>query len=407
MRSVAYHIQLLGTTDIAINHNLIEKINQLFYDCKWDESKRFYSELMNRERTLNNEPLPRPDFICIFSTEENGGKYDVGVCTIVIENNNLILENSCIKAESSAQGLFAQFRKTLFYELIYGKYELSKAISKITQCNNLYFISFMDSEQSNYKNLKRINNACSIDNDRKIFNYIKKTNGFKKKDFPNLNINWGMRGYQEAFVIRVHKNNIVTRLPYHDSEIIDNTYVNSIKVKQEVQIVSNVKSKLESTPLSPLSKSRLGTAGTTETTDLYVANSNLIHTIRQNANTKHIGKGLYTKNTISKGANICNFEGTIFHVNELDEYTNKYKRENGFWGFVQIDKQHYLNTYESDCFANYINSPQNTKQPDGKTSGANAKMVVNNKSKMARVKAIKEINANEEILMSYGPKFKF
>lgn len=401
MRSVTYHIQLIGTSDIAFNHNLIEKINQLFYDCKWDESKRFYSELMNRERQFNDEPLPRPDFICIFSTEENDEKYDVGICTIVIENNNFILENSCIQAESSAQGLFAQFRKTLFYELIYGKYELSKAISKITQCNNLYFISFLDSQQSNYKILKRINNACSIDNDKKIFNYITKTNGFKKKDFPNLNINWDTRGYQEAFVIRVHKNNIVTRLPYHDSEIIDNAYVNSIKVKQEVQIVSNFKSKLESISLSPLSKSRL------ETTDLYVANSNLIHTIRQNANTKHMGKGLYTKNTISKGANICNFEGTIFHVNELDEYTNKYKRENGFWGFVQIDKQHYLNTYESDCFANYINSPQNTKQTDGKTSIANAKMVVNNKSKIVRVKATKEIKAYQEILMSYGRNFKF
>ena len=49
-----------------------------------------------------------------------------------------------------------------------------------------------------------------------------------------------------------------------------------------------------------------------------------------------MGKGLYTKNTISKGANICNFEGTIFHVNELDEYTNKYKRENDDQRFYHL-----------------------------------------------------------------------
>ena len=132
MRSVDYHIQLISILEIALNSDLVDKVNKLFYDCKWDESERFYSELMNREIIFNNKPLPQPDFVCIFSTEESGEKYDVGICTVVIENNNFILENSCIKAESSAQGLFAQFRKTLFYELIYGKYRLSKAISKIT-----------------------------------------------------------------------------------------------------------------------------------------------------------------------------------------------------------------------------------------------------------------------------------
>ena len=84
---------------INISHNLVDKVNKLFYDCKWDESKRFYSELMNCEIMFNNKPLPRPDFACIFSTVENDKKNDVGVCTIVIENNNLIIENSCIKEE--------------------------------------------------------------------------------------------------------------------------------------------------------------------------------------------------------------------------------------------------------------------------------------------------------------------
>ena len=205
---------------INISHNLVDKINTLFYDCKWDESERFYSELMNREIIFNNKPLPRPDFACIFSTVENDKKNDVGVCTIVIEDNNLIIENSCIKEESSAQGLFAQFRKTLFYELIYGRYNLSKGLRRMFFRNNIYFISFLDNEQPNYERVKRINNACAID-DKKIFNYIKKESGFKQEEFPDLYIDWDKRGYNEAFVIRVLGDEILERLSHHDSETID------------------------------------------------------------------------------------------------------------------------------------------------------------------------------------------
>ena len=138
MREVMYHIQLISISDIIINSDLMDKVNKLFYDCKWDESEQFYSELMNCEIMFNNKPLPQPNFACIFSTVENHKKNDVGVCTIVIEKNNLIIENSCIKEESSAQGLFAQFRKTLFYELIYGRYNLSKGLRRMSFRNNFF-----------------------------------------------------------------------------------------------------------------------------------------------------------------------------------------------------------------------------------------------------------------------------
>ena len=120
-----------------------------------------------------------------------------------------------------------------------------------------------------------------------------------------------------------------------------------------------------------------------------------------------IGKGLFTKTTIKKKAHICYFEGDVFGNDELKEYINKYKDMEGYWGFVKINQQYYLNTYETDCFANYINSPQRVKLLNGKTVTANAKMVANSAKKTVRVQAMNEIKENEEILMSYGCEFKF
>lgn len=121
---------------------------------------------------------------------------------------------------------------------------------------------------------------------------------------------------------------------------------------------------------------------------------------------QNIGKGLFSKIAIQPGTHICNFEGNVFHVSELEQFVSKYKEQNNFWGFIQIDKEHYLNTYDSDCIANYINSPVNIQDCNGKKCIANAKLIVNHKYKLARVVARKMIDVHQEILMSYGRKFK-
>lgn len=414
MREVMYHIKLISITDIALNSDLVDKVNKLFYDCKWDESERFYSELMNREIIFNNKPLPRPHFACIFSIVENDKKNDVGVCTIVIEDNNLIIENSCIKEESSAQGLFAQFRKTLFYELIYGRYNLSKGLKRMFFRNNIYFISFLDNEQPNYERVKRINNACAID-DKKIFNYIKKESGFKQEEFPDLYIDWDKRGYNEAFVIRVLGDEILERLSHHDSETIDknnnfnlNTEEETVESEVYEEKVSNSSSVSSSVSTSKKRKRGRPTKfdDIEQYPELYTKNSELLHQSRVESRGKYMGKGLFSKVAIKRDTHICNFEGNIFNAVQFHEYVDNYSSHDGYWGFVQIDNNRYLDTYESNCVANYINSPKNVKTPNGNKCSANAKMVVNNRTKTVIVKSIRNIRENEEILMCYGRKFK-
>ena len=140
--------------------------------------------------------------------------------------------------------------------------------------------------------------------------------------------------------------------------------------------------------------------------ELYTQNSELLHKSRVESRRKYMGKGLFSKVAIKRGTHICKFEGNIFNAVQFDEYVDKYSSHDGYWGFVQIDNNHYLDTYETDCFANYINSPKNVKTTKGNKCIANAKMVVNNRTKTVIVKSIRNIRENEEIVMCYGDKFK-
>ena len=140
--------------------------------------------------------------------------------------------------------------------------------------------------------------------------------------------------------------------------------------------------------------------------ELYTQNSELLHKSRVESRGKYMGKGLFSKVAIKRGTHICNFEGNIFNAVQFHEYVDNYSSHDGYWGFVQIDNNRYLDTYVSNCVANYINSPKNVKTPNGNKCSANAKMVVNNRTKTVIVKSIRNILENEEILMCYGRKFK-
>ena len=143
---------------------------------------------------------------------------------------------------------------------------------------------------------------------------------------------------------------------------------------------------------------------TKDETALYASKSTMLYNKRRPE--QNIGRGLFSKVAIYSGNHICNFVGNIFHFSELEKYVHQYKERDNYWGFIQIDKEHFLNTYENDCIANYINSPVNIHDSNGRKCVANAKLVVDHRNKLVRVIATKTIAAHSEILMSYGRKFK-
>ena len=81
------HIKILGTTDFIYKPELISKINQIFYDCGWDDSNSFFTKL------LCDEYQRSPHFAVLFYKNNEA----VGVRTLtIIEKNTIILENGCI-----------------------------------------------------------------------------------------------------------------------------------------------------------------------------------------------------------------------------------------------------------------------------------------------------------------------
>ena len=174
--------------------------------------------------------------------------------------------------------------------------------------NNIYFISFLDNEQPNYEHVKRINNACAID-DKKIFNYIKKESGFKQEEFPDLYIDWDKRGYNEAFVIRVLGDEILERLSHHDIETIEknnnfnlNTEEETVESEVYEEKVSNSSSVSSSVSTTKNKKRGRPTEvdNIQQYPELYTKNSELLHQSRVESRGKYMGKGLFSKVAIKR-----------------------------------------------------------------------------------------------------------
>ena len=101
-------------------------INQIFYDGGWDDSNSFFTKL------LCDEYQRSPHFAVLFYKNNEA----VGVRTLtIIEKNTIILENGCIVNASDVD--YANFLKLVIYELVYGKYPITRLMNAFHRLKRL------------------------------------------------------------------------------------------------------------------------------------------------------------------------------------------------------------------------------------------------------------------------------
>lgn len=190
------HIKILGTTDFIHKPELISKINQIFYDSGWDDSNSFFTKL------LCDEYQRSPHFTVLFYKNNEA----VGVRTLnIIGKNKIILENGCIVNASDVD--YANFLKLVIYELVYGEFPIKGLMNALhTNLEDYYLLAYV--EQNNF-NSKARSTVCEIDDIGYVFNYLTKKGGYEETSFPGLKIDWSY--YKQAFVVRVHKGEIIRR----------------------------------------------------------------------------------------------------------------------------------------------------------------------------------------------------
>ena len=190
------HIKILGTTDFIHKPELISKINQIFYDTGWDDSNSFFTKL------LCDEYQRSPHFTVLFYKNNEA----VGVRTLnIIGKNKIILENGCIVNASDVD--YANFLKLVIYEFVYGKFSITGLMNAFnTNLEDYYLLAYV--EQNNF-NSKARSTVCEIDDIGYVFNYLTKKGGYEETSFPGLKMDWSH--YKQAFVVRVHKGEIIRR----------------------------------------------------------------------------------------------------------------------------------------------------------------------------------------------------
>lgn len=108
------------------------------------------------------------------------------------------------------------------------------------------------------------------------------------------------------------------------------------------------------------------------------------------------GKGLFTKKFIVKGTRIVEYKGYA----TTWKLVQQQKQFNGYVYYIKrnlvIDAKNYLKT-----FGRYANDAKGTSKIKGVTN--NCRYVVDGKKVF--IEAIKNINAGEEILVSYGKEY--
>ena len=103
MEGLDYKCEIISTSDLWKEPELINTINQLLYDTKMDfnPKKNFFSRLFN-----DSSEFERPDVVAIFTHEQR----KIGCCTLSLETNkkcNIIIENLCILPDLKRNGAFA------------------------------------------------------------------------------------------------------------------------------------------------------------------------------------------------------------------------------------------------------------------------------------------------------------
>ena len=108
------------------------------------------------------------------------------------------------------------------------------------------------------------------------------------------------------------------------------------------------------------------------------------------------GKGLFTRDLISKGSFIVEYKGSITTWKKVLEST-------AFNGYVYyVNRNHVIDAMQDDAgIARYANDAKGMVTVPGIVN--NAEYVIRNKQVF--IKAITEINAGEEILVAYGKEY--
>lgn len=108
------------------------------------------------------------------------------------------------------------------------------------------------------------------------------------------------------------------------------------------------------------------------------------------------GKGLFTRDLISKGSFIIEYKGSITTWKKVLESTE-------FNGYVYyVNRNHVIDAMQDDAgMARYANDAKGMVTMPGIVN--NAEYVIRNKQVF--IKAITEINAGEEILVAYGKEY--
>ena len=108
------------------------------------------------------------------------------------------------------------------------------------------------------------------------------------------------------------------------------------------------------------------------------------------------GKGLFTRDLISKGSFIVEYKGSITTWKKVLEST-------AFNGYVYyVNRNHVIDAMQDDAgIARYANDAKGMVTVPGIVN--NAEYVIRNKQVF--IKATTEINAGEEILVAYGKEY--
>ncbi len=108
------------------------------------------------------------------------------------------------------------------------------------------------------------------------------------------------------------------------------------------------------------------------------------------------GKGLFTRDLISKGSFIVEYKGSITTWKKVLESTE-------FNGYVYyVNRNHVIDAMQDDAgIARFANDAKGMVTLPGIVN--NAEYVIRNKQVF--IKAITEINAGEEILVAYGKEY--
>lgn len=196
--STSYHVDIIGGGDLLRNPEIIRTINKIFYDSGWDDSPNYLGKL------YNSECKHTPQYTAIYYKNNKA----VGVRTLCIKSNRktILIENGCIVNPKESD--HANFLKLLIYELVYGKFPISRLMDVL--CNNqsedYYFVAYVN--ENNFYS-KGISTMCKIDDIGFVCNYLTKKGGYESSSFPGLKMDWS--DFNQAFVVRVHEGQIVKR----------------------------------------------------------------------------------------------------------------------------------------------------------------------------------------------------